>query len=84
MLFIFSDSQNRTFWMKNMLFPLDIIWINDGKIVNISRNLPPEGDLPSNKYHSGRPADHVLEINSGLSDKLHFKPGDNVNIKLSK
>jgi uncharacterized membrane protein (UPF0127 family) len=34
--------------MRNMLFPLDIIWINDDEIIKIDKNLPPEGDKPEN------------------------------------
>jgi len=80
MLFEFSDHQVRQFWMKEMLFPLDIIWINDSRIVNISKNLPPEGLRPVKIYSSINPADTVLEINAGISDKYKFKIGDQVVI----
>jgi uncharacterized membrane protein (UPF0127 family) len=78
MLFIFPDSQVRKFWMKDMNFPLDIIWINNGKIVNISKNLLPEGENPSKTYSSVAQANYVLEINAGQSDKLNINIGDKI------
>jgi hypothetical protein len=82
MLFEFKDKQIRQFWMKDMLFPLDIIWINDSRIINISKNLPPEGPNPTKIYSSMTPADTVLEINAGLSDKYGFKADDQISIGL--
>lgn len=76
MLFIFNDKQIRSFWMKNMHFPLDIIWIQDNKIVNISKNLPPEGEMPENHYSSKYPVNYVLEVNAGLVDEYEIKIGD--------
>jgi uncharacterized protein len=84
MLFTFANSLNRNFWMKNMLFPLDIIWINGDKIVNISHNLPPEGELPAKIYSSEQPANYVLEINAGLSQRLGIKINDKIKINLIK
>lgn len=67
MLFLFPDKKDRAFVMRNMNFPLDIIFISEGRVVNLFRDLPPEGDNPSHSYHSGAPVDAVLEINAGLS-----------------
>ncbi len=77
MLFVFPDKQVRWFWMKNMHFPLDIIWIKDDQVVHISRNLPPEGEKPKNTYSSLLPVNYVLEINAGEGSKI--KVGDTVN-----
>ncbi|MBU1999321.1 MAG: DUF192 domain-containing protein, partial [Candidatus Omnitrophica bacterium] len=42
MLFIFDERGRHNFWMKNMQFPIDIIWINQDKvIVDIRKNIPP-------------------------------------------
>jgi uncharacterized membrane protein (UPF0127 family) len=42
MLFIFEESAKHSFWMKDMKFPIDIIWLNsDGKVVHIEQNLQP-------------------------------------------
>lgn len=78
MLFIFNNKQERTFWMKNMNFPIDIIWLNDKIITNISHNLPPEGDKPENLYKSSSNVNYVLEVNSGFSEKNNIKTGDRV------
>jgi len=76
MLFVFDTKQKRTFWMKQMNFPLDIIWIYDDRIVNISKNLPPEGENPANKYSSQYSVNYVLEVNAGFADNNKIKIGD--------
>lgn len=75
MLFQFSNSGKHAFWMKDMRFDLDIVWILNGKIVHIEKNVL--------KDFSGIlippvDADFVLEINAGISDKNGFKIGENV------
>ena len=83
-LFIFENKTRPSFWMKEMLFPIDIIWIADGKIVGIEKYIPiPEegaslSDLPS--YTPTSSIDYVLEVNAGFSDKYSFKEGDVVNL----
>jgi uncharacterized protein len=85
MLFIF-DSQNVTtaFWMKDMLIPLDIIWINDGKIVQIDKDLsiPAVGaqDSSLKTYKPSSVIDYVLEVNGGFSDNNNIKVGDSVDL----
>lgn len=76
MLFLFSGSANRNFWMAGMKFPLDIIWINGDKIIGISENLPPATVVNAVIYSSPAPADKVLEVNAGLAEKLNIKIGD--------
>jgi len=83
MLFVFPDKQVRHFWMKNMNFPLDIIWIGDGKILNISENLSPEGESPEKIYTSTLPANYVLEVNAGFAERHGIKVGDGIEYKLS-
>ena len=82
MLFVFPTARVQRFWMKNMRFPLDIIWINNNKIVNISKNLPPEGEHPTRAYSSIEPADYVLEINAGAARKWGIRIGDEVKFNL--
>lgn len=82
MLFVFDNKQIRSFAMRNMSFPLDIIWINENKIVKIDKNLPPEGRITSHTYTSQEAIDRVLEVNGGLSDKLDIKTGDSINYYL--
>jgi hypothetical protein len=82
MLFVFSDKQVRRFWMKNMKFPLDIIWIEDNAVVKIDKNLPPAGDKPTISYDSSIPVNFVLEVNAGWADKNKIKIGNLVKINL--
>ncbi len=80
MLFVFPDKKERTFVMRNMNFPLDIIWIDDDKIVKIDKNLPPEGKNPANNYNSGAPVNYVLEVNGGFADKNNIKTGNKITL----
>jgi uncharacterized protein len=82
MLFIFQKADLYSFWMKNMHFPIDIIFINKNKVVDIFKNVPvvKNGVLPV--YTTHVKADKVLEINSGLSDQYKIKVGSNIKINL--
>ena len=78
MLFIFKDDQPRTFWMKNTLIPLDIIFLDaDGTVQNVTRG-EPLVEMPG--LNSLRPARMVLELNAGWSQEHGLKPGDKVSI----
>ncbi len=78
MLFMFNDAAPREFVMRNMEFPLDIIFINQHKIIKIAANLPPEGESPKIIYASDGSADAVLEVNAGYTTKHNLKIGDYV------
>lgn len=84
MLFTFTKADYYTFWMKDMKFPIDIIYIKDDKIVYIFQNvLAPSSEfdrLPI--YKPTKKANYVLEINAGLSKKYNFKVGNEVKINL--
>lgn len=81
MLFVFDKADYHPFWMKDMNFPIDIIWINDNLIVDITENVPPENDKNLTIYKPKSPVKFVLEVNSGFSEKNSFKIGDSVKIK---
>lgn len=82
MIFLFPKKEKLSFWMKNTLIPLDIIFIDNDKIVHIAKNAKPEkevkGVLPI--YTTPVNADKVLEINGGQVDKYKFKNGDKVTL----
>lgn len=83
MLFIFPKSDYYSFWMKNMKFPIDIIFINKNMVVDIFQNVPYQknnNNLPI--YTTHKKADKVLEINSGLSKEYKIKVGTEVRISL--
>ncbi|MBQ4822213.1 DUF192 domain-containing protein [Aquimarina sp. MMG016] len=76
MLFIFPEDAPRSFYMKNTEFSLDIIFINSkNKVVSIQKNAKPlnESSLPSEA-----PAQYVLEVNAGQTDKWNLKTGDSI------
>lgn len=81
MLVLFPNEAPRSFWMKNTLLPLDIIYIGgDRRIVKISQAAPCRAD-PCAGYPSLHPAQYVLEINGGLSEELGIRAGDRVTIE---
>lgn len=74
MLFIFPQEEPQSFWMKNTVIPLDIIYVNSKmEIVKIFKNTVPfsEKSLPSEK-----PATYVVEVIGGYTDKYGIKEGD--------
>ncbi|MCX6765588.1 MAG: DUF192 domain-containing protein [Candidatus Moranbacteria bacterium] len=77
MLFEFARPGVHSFWMKNMQFSLDIIWILDDRVVFIAKNVPV--DLKG-VINPGVSADRVLEINAGLSEKYGIREGSQVKI----
>ncbi|MCX6704222.1 MAG: DUF192 domain-containing protein [Candidatus Woesebacteria bacterium] len=85
MLFMFdAKGLAPIFWMKDMLIPLDMIWIRDGKIVKIDKNVPiPTPGTPENglkTYSAGQTVDYVLEVNAGFSNQNNIKVGDSVDL----
>lgn len=79
MLFLFEKSDYHFFWMRNMKFPIDIIYINNDTIVTIKNNVQLVKDKENPIiYSSIQPADKVLEIQAGLSEKYKFKNGDKI------
>jgi len=83
MLFIFNKPDYYSFWMKDMKFPIDIIFIRNNVIVDIFQNVPVQknnNNLPT--YTTGEKADKVLEINAGLSNKYKIKVGETIKLSL--
>jgi uncharacterized membrane protein (UPF0127 family) len=77
MLFIFESPQKYSFWMKDMKFPIDIIWIDSaGKIVHIEKNLPPcVFLLPCPSYTPDADSLYVLEVVSNFTNKFDINIG---------
>jgi len=77
MLFIFEQPGNYGFWMKDMLFPIDIIWIDaDLKVTHIEKSLSP--NTYPKLFYPTTPSKYVLEVSAGESEKLNLKIGDTV------
>ena len=76
MLFINSQERLASFWMKNTLIPLDMIFIAaDGRIVNIHERAVPHS---LDSINSKAPVLGILEINGGMAARLGIRPGDRV------
>jgi len=78
MLFIFEKEGLYSFWMKNMRFPLDIIWLDlNKKIVDIKENVSPCGES-CETLSPGNKAKYVLEVNAGFTKRNKIKVGESV------
>lgn len=78
MLFIFPNLNIPSFWMKDMNFPLDIIWLQDQVVVDLTKNLeiPSKAGIPSIKPIV--PVNYVLEVQAGFISDNNVKVGDQV------
>ena len=84
MLFVFTNDDKYSFWMKNMHFNLDILWIGlEGRIVFIGRNIPACTSDPCPVYVPDKEARYVLELNSGYTISHHWKVGDKLDLNLN-
>ncbi len=78
MLFIMPSAKRYLFWMKDMKFPIDIIWIYNNNIIDINKNIPISNNSDLPVYKSIIHANYVLEVKSGFSDRYKIKVGDAV------
>ena len=82
MLFVFPEPRQPSFWMRGVLFALDLIWIRDGMVVQIDASVPPpppntpDDQLP--RYHPTEPITHVLELTAGSAARLGITVGDRI------
>jgi len=78
MLFFMPEQEVQTFCMRGMRIPLDLIWISDGRVAGLTRNVPPT--FPGGLI-SPAPVSHVLEVPGGFADRHGIKAGDRVGWK---
>jgi len=82
MLFLFDKKDYYPFWMKGMLFSIDIIYIDDNKVVYIVENAPSSTQVPNLiHYKPDQPANRVLEVKAGIAKKLGISRGTTINFK---
>lgn len=84
MLFLFEDTGRYGFWMKDMRFPIDIVWISDQEIVGFEENVEPEqvaNESELTLYYPPEAVDKVLELKAGRARILRVKVGDVVKIR---
>lgn len=78
MLFVFARSASECFWMKDMHFPLDMVWANASKQIiyiksNVSPNTYPASFCPS------KPALYVIELNAGVAANTGMRVGETLD-----
>ena len=81
LLFVFPQPLRPAFWMKDMLFPLDLIWLKDNQVVGYEKNLLPAGENPPVLYRPSQDVNLVLEVNAGWVDEQGIKVGDELVVK---
>lgn len=82
MMFVFDKDDIQSFWMKNMNFNLDLVWISlEGRIVYIGQNIPACKEDPCPVYTPDQPARYVLELNSGYTASHDWKVGDKLRLE---
>ena len=81
MLFLFPESAVQSFWMKNTLIPLDLIWIDEERrIVHVKHSVPPCQADPCPSYDPGVPARYVLELAGGVAREKGIAEGQVVRL----
>jgi hypothetical protein len=82
MLFPFDSPRPVTFWMKGMTFPIDMIYLAEGRVVQIYANVPaPQPQIPDQdlaRYPSKQSVDYVLETRAGWAQDYQISVGDAV------
>ncbi len=79
MLFVFPESGRHGIWMKDMRFAIDIVWVAEGRIVDMAPRVSyvqTTQELPI--YYPRLPADWVIEVPAGTAEREGWKIGDSV------
>jgi len=75
LLFVFGTDEKWSIWMRDMNYPIDIVWLDkDKKVVHIVKNAPPES-YPDESFVSKENARYVVELLAGTADKKAIKIG---------
>lgn len=78
MLFLFPNAGRYGFWMKEMRFPIDIVWMRQGTVLGVEADADPQRGIPDallRVYYPPVPADQVLELPGGRAAALGIEPG---------
>ncbi|MDH4248539.1 MAG: DUF192 domain-containing protein [Deltaproteobacteria bacterium] len=87
MLFVYAERSRQRFWMLDMRFAIDIIWLDNGRVVHIEHQVPPPApgttpaDLPT--YEPAADANLVLELAAGRAKSLGLKIGQRLDFRFN-
>jgi len=81
MWFPFRSDLLLRFWMHQTPSPLDMLFINDGRVIAIAANATPCARLPCKSYGPDQPGDAVIELAAGEAERLGITVGTAVQIK---
>lgn len=81
MLFPFNPPRPVSFWMKNTLIELDMVFLRDGKVVAVASNVPPCKAEPCPAYGPTGTIDQVIELRGGRAKELGIKTGDRLTVQ---
>jgi hypothetical protein len=83
MLFVYEAPVRSAMWMSGMRFPLDILWIRDGRIVAVVKGAKPPapGELPQT-FTPSEAVHYVLEVSAGFADRHDIALDDPVHVDL--
>ncbi|HCS47283.1 MAG: hypothetical protein A2V45_03575 [Candidatus Aminicenantes bacterium RBG_19FT_COMBO_58_17] len=85
MLFLFEKEDIHSFWMKNMRFAIDILWLDGRKrIVHIENQVPPCPKDPCSSYIPAAAASFVLELQAGFVEKHGLRLYDRIEFVLPR
>lgn len=83
MAIVFSEEGRWGIWMRNMLFPIDVVWADaTGRAVYIKENLAPCSGLNCETYMPDKKAKYVIEFSAGTAKKLKLKKGSRLRLNL--
>jgi hypothetical protein len=85
MYFSFPEEDSYGFWMKDMNFPIDILWVSKGTLVGFAENAAPQPGVPDSSltvYTPPQAIGGVLEMTAGAKQRYNLNVGDKIQIRI--
>jgi hypothetical protein len=81
MLFVYQEPRFAGFWMKDMRFDIDIVWIREGRIIDVSHRVKHSPEGPGPTIRPRELVDTVLEVPAGFAQAYGWRIGDRVELR---